>query len=285
MSCSELRMRASIVTAMLLSTTAGCGFISDAPHRSMSMSAVLGAESLSDNPRMGEPQTDIPSLQSSSAAIIPHSPENQEPSPAPTLPTVTSSTVIGTGLASWYGARHHGKRTASGEIFDQNKFTAAHRTLPWRSIVKVTNLDNGKSVEVRINDRGPFTKGRIIDLSRAAAKALGMLELGVSPVRMELLSPGEISTDLVSQNSRSPSTDSNYTAFLEIFDCSGIANSTLATEAFATCSSLRSMLFGHRIPAYLRKDRVAAVLSTVTKDGSRNSRQAAILEYESSAFR
>ncbi|HVH90873.1 MAG TPA: septal ring lytic transglycosylase RlpA family protein, partial [Candidatus Acidoferrum sp.] len=69
-----------------------------------------------------------------------------------------------TGLASWYGRRFHGKLTASGEIFKQEKFTAAHRTLPWGSRVKVTNLANGKSVEVRINDRGPFGKNRIIDV-------------------------------------------------------------------------------------------------------------------------
>ena len=163
---------------------------------------MLQVESLSDNPPMDEPQTDIPSLESSSAAIIPHSAETQEASPPPTPPALTPPTIIGTGLASWYGAKHHGKRTASGEIFDQNKFTAANRTLPWGSIVKVTNLDNGKAVEVRINDRGPFTKGRIIDLSRAAARALGMVESGVSPVRMELLSPREVSSDLVLQNSQ-----------------------------------------------------------------------------------
>jgi rare lipoprotein A len=180
-----------MVTAVLLSSAGGCGTISDAPHQSLSRSAVLRAEYLSDNPTMDEPQTDIPSLESSSAATIPHSPETQEASPAPTLPAFNPSTIIGTGLASWYGAKHHGKRTASGEIFDQNKFTAAHRTLPWGSIVKVTNLENGKAVEVRINDRGPFTKGRIIDLSRAAARALGMVESGVGPIRMELLSPRE----------------------------------------------------------------------------------------------
>jgi rare lipoprotein A len=202
-SCFDIRISAWMMTAALLSAAPGCGAISDAPHRSISMSAVLPAESLSENPRADGIPTDIPTLESSSAPIIPR-PETQEAS-RPTLPTPTPSTIIGTGLASWYGAKHHGKRTASGEIFDQNKFTAAHRTLPWGSIVKVTNLDNGKSVEVRINDRGPFPKGRIIDLSRAAARALGMVELGVSPVRMELLSPREISSDLVLQNSQSPS--------------------------------------------------------------------------------
>ena len=165
---------------------------------------------LSDNPPVDERQTNISSLESPSSAIIPRAPETQEAWPPPTLPPLTPSMIIGTGLASWYGAKHHGKRTASGEIFDQNKLTAAHRTLPWGSIVKVTNLDNGKSVEVRINDRGPFTKGRVIDLSRAAARAVGMVESGVSPVRMELLSPREMSNDLVLQNSQSRSgIDSN----------------------------------------------------------------------------
>jgi rare lipoprotein A (peptidoglycan hydrolase) len=206
-SCFDLRISAWMMTAALLSTAPGCGIISDAHHRSIATSAALPAESLSDNPPVAEPQTDIPSLESSSAPIMPRSPETQEASPAPTLPTPAPSTIIGTGLASWYGARHHGKRTASGEIFDQNKFTAAHRTLPWGSIVKVTNLDNGKSVEVRINDRGPFKKGRVIDLSHAAARALGMTQSGVSPVRMELLSPREIANDLALQNSRSPSGD------------------------------------------------------------------------------
>ena len=202
-SCFELRIRAWIVTAGLLSAAPGCGAISDAPHRSLSPSAVLPAESLSDNPPIDEPQTDIPPLESPSSAIIQRSPETQEASPPATLPTPTPSTIIGTGLASWYGAKHQGKRTASGEIFDQNKFTAAHRTLPWGSIVKVTNLDNGKSVEVRINDRGPFKKGRVIDVSRTAARALGMVQSGVSPVQMELLSPREMSNDLVLQNSQS----------------------------------------------------------------------------------
>ena len=163
---------------------------------------MLPAESLRDNPPADEPQTEIPSLESPPAAITPRPRETQETSPPPTLPTPTPSTVSETGLASWYGARHYGKRTASGEIFDQNKFTAAHRTLPWGSIVQVTNLDNGKSVEVRINDRGPFKKGRIIDLSRAAARALGMVKSVLSLVRMELFSPREISNDLVLENSR-----------------------------------------------------------------------------------
>jgi rare lipoprotein A len=104
-----------------------------------------------------------------------------------------------TGMASWYGPGFHGKTTASGEIFNQDKFTAAHPSLPWGSRVKVTNLANGKSVDVRINDRGPFAKGRIIDVSRAAARALGMVESGVATVEVEWLSGFERSAELVSE--------------------------------------------------------------------------------------
>jgi rare lipoprotein A (peptidoglycan hydrolase) len=89
------------------------------------------------------------------------------------------------GTASWYGPRFHGKKTASGEIYDQYKLTAAHKTLPLGTKARVTNLDNGTTVEVEINDRGPFIEGRIIDLSRAAAGALGFVESGTAPVEVE----------------------------------------------------------------------------------------------------
>ncbi len=91
------------------------------------------------------------------------------------------------GNASWYGRSFSGKKTASGEIFDDGKFTAAHKSLPLGSTVKVTNLSNGKSVKVAINDRGPFAGNRIIDLSRAAARAIGMLDDGVIRVRIDPL--------------------------------------------------------------------------------------------------
>ena len=91
------------------------------------------------------------------------------------------------GRASYYGARHHGNKTASGERFDQHALTAAHRTLPFGSWVRVTNLRNDKSVVVRINDRGPYARGRIIDLSKKAAEQLDMLRAGVVPVRVQQL--------------------------------------------------------------------------------------------------
>lgn len=97
-----------------------------------------------------------------------------------------------TGQAGWYGDRYHGRKTASGERFDQNALTAAHRTLPFGTVVQVTNLTNGRTVEVRINDRGPFgRKTRIIDLSRAAARVLDMERAGVAPVELRIVSkPG-----------------------------------------------------------------------------------------------
>jgi rare lipoprotein A len=92
------------------------------------------------------------------------------------------------GIASWYGPGFHGKSTANGEVFDQNKITAAHRTLPMPSIVKVTNLENGMVLDkVRINDRGPFARNRIIDLSKKAAEELGFIKNGIAKVRVEIL--------------------------------------------------------------------------------------------------
>jgi rare lipoprotein A (peptidoglycan hydrolase) len=96
-----------------------------------------------------------------------------------------------TGRASWYGDKFHGQQTASGEIYDMNGFTAAHKTLPFHTIVRVTDPLTRKSVVVRINDRGPYVDGRIIDLSRAAAADLGLIRHGVIPVRLEVLRWGD----------------------------------------------------------------------------------------------
>jgi rare lipoprotein A len=92
------------------------------------------------------------------------------------------------GNASWYGAPFHGRKASNGEVYDMNKMTAAHRTLPFSSMVRVTNLNNGKSTVVRITDRGPFVDNRIIDLSRAAAQEIESIGPGVVPVRIEVLS-------------------------------------------------------------------------------------------------
>jgi rare lipoprotein A (peptidoglycan hydrolase) len=93
------------------------------------------------------------------------------------------------GVASWYGHPYHGRRAAGGQIYDMNKLTAAHRTLPFGTRVRVHNLANDASVEVVINDRGPFIDGRLIDLSLAAARILKFEQAGLARVRLELLSP------------------------------------------------------------------------------------------------
>jgi len=124
-------------------------------------------------------------------ALLQPAPEIAAPSkPVPVQPAKKSPAVPAklpqTGEASWYGAQHQGKQTASGTNFDQAGLTAAHPSLPFGSKIKVTNLANGKSVEVEITDRGPFAENRIIDLSQAAAKVLEMIDSGTATVRLEL---------------------------------------------------------------------------------------------------
>lgn len=106
----------------------------------------------------------------------------REPPPADTRAIQTSY-----GVAAWYGKEFHGRETASGEIFDMYAYTAAHRELPFGTRVRVTNLRNGRHVVVRINDRGPFVRGRVIDVSYIAARDLGMLQTGLEDVRLEIV--------------------------------------------------------------------------------------------------
>src|SRR5712671_4837304 len=106
---------------------------------------------------------------------------------APIAPARIGSTE--TGVASWYGIPYDGRRAASGEIYDMRQLTAAHRSLPFQTWVEVTNLSNGKQVDVRINDRGPFVKGRIVDLSQAAARDIDMLRAGTARVRLKVIPP------------------------------------------------------------------------------------------------
>jgi rare lipoprotein A (peptidoglycan hydrolase) len=113
-------------------------------------------------------------------------PEPALPAPQATdqTPKPESPVVEQVGIASWYGPGFHGRETANGERFDQNQLTAAHRTLPLGTTAVITNLETGKSVEVKITDRGPYVKGRKIDLSRAAARKLGMTKKGVAKVKI-----------------------------------------------------------------------------------------------------
>jgi len=103
----------------------------------------------------------------------------------------TEGDFIQKGNASWYGKKYHGRKTSNGETYDMHAFTAAHKTLPFNTIVRVVNQDNDSEVRVRINDRGPFIKGRIIDLSKSAAKKIGLDISGIAPVKLYLGSPHE----------------------------------------------------------------------------------------------
>jgi rare lipoprotein A len=102
-------------------------------------------------------------------------------------------TFVQTGIASWYGREEQGKPTADGETFDRHEMTAASRKLPFNTIVRVTNEENGRSVQVRINDRGPFVKGRVLDLSEAAADTLDMKSSGTAPVKIQIVEPPSVS--------------------------------------------------------------------------------------------
>jgi rare lipoprotein A len=124
--------------------------------------------------------TDVPETPGTASASKPNKP----------APRTAPEGYTEEGNASWYGAPFHGRRASNGEVYDMYKLTAAHRTLPFETMVRVTNVNNGKSTVVRITDRGPFVDNRIIDLSLAAAREIESVGPGVVPVRMEVLSPG-----------------------------------------------------------------------------------------------
>ncbi len=114
-------------------------------------------------------------------------PPIEEALPEPEPVDTAAGRSLGSGIASYYGSRFHGRPTASGERFNMNALTAAHKRLPFGSKVRVTNSSNGKSVVVRINDRGPFTPGRVLDLSKAAAQEIGLIQRGHGTVKLELV--------------------------------------------------------------------------------------------------
>lgn len=116
------------------------------------------------------------------ARVAPERPPARAPAATPVPPGHEE-----TGIASWYGHPYHGRRTASGEVYDMEQMTAAHPTLPFGTLLLVENRLNGQTVEVRVTDRGPFVAGRILDLSRAAARALGAIEPGTIPVRLRVI--------------------------------------------------------------------------------------------------
>ena len=197
---AALDWRAGAIVLTALMSSQGCGIIADTPNRTQSTRGVPPSESQPSNLSSDTPPAHALPRETPPIAEVPSPPETEPAPPIVTIPEPSQPTTMETGLASWYGPKFHGKLTASGEVFNQEKFTAAHPTLPWGSRVKVTNLDNGKSVDVRINDRGPFKRGRIIDVSRAAARALGMVGRGITTVRVEWLSDSEQSNELVLQD-------------------------------------------------------------------------------------
>ena len=158
-----------------------------APCIALALLAVTGASRAQDVQEVPE---DEPAFEDAFA----HIDEPVEPVLPPEAVDITTiepaepeATSLGTGVASYYGRRFHGRLTANGERFDMNAMTAAHRTLPFGSMVRVTNPRNGRSVVVRINDRGPFIRGRTIDLSRGAAEEIGMIRSGHAQVQLELV--------------------------------------------------------------------------------------------------
>lgn len=188
----------ALIVAVLSLTSQGCGIIADTPNRARSTRVVSAPQPKAAQSAVEEPEAHLPL---SPSPVVAKVPSTFDATPTPVIakvPLPPQSTVVETGLASWYGPGFHGKLTASGDVFNQEKLTAAHRTLPWGSRVRVVNLANGKSVVVQINDRGPAVKSRIIDVSRAAARALGMVEAGTATVQVELLSGSEKSNELAS---------------------------------------------------------------------------------------
>src|SRR5438309_5025210 len=158
-----------------------CGCGSRRPVPSRQPTPPQPPETPSATEEAAKRSTNVPETPASQPAAAPASKRNK-PAPAP-----ASSGYTEEGNASWYGVPFHGRRASNGEIYDMYKLTAAHRTLPFETIVRVTNLNNGKSTVVRITDRGPFVDNRIIDLSFAAAREVESVGPGVVPVRVEVL--------------------------------------------------------------------------------------------------
>jgi len=156
-----------------------------------------GSRRVAANPTPNPPPVVATPSESANSAANPVQPRSEAASPAAPNPKRSRTSAAPTpegyieeGNASWYGVPFHGRRASDGEIYDMNKLTAAHRTLPFDTLVRVTNLNNGKSTTVRITDRGPFVENRIIDLSLAAAREIESVGPGVVPVRVEVLTPG-----------------------------------------------------------------------------------------------
>lgn len=138
-----------------------------------------------------------------------------------------------TGTASWYGAEFHGRKTANGELFDKNSLTAAHKTLPFGTMVLVRNLANGREVLVRINDRGPFAKGRIIDLSEAGARVLGMIGTGTAQVMLYIMQTVHPSVPTQVDTGSKITAKPNDTVAAQALQCYKIQAGSFSQETYA----------------------------------------------------
>ena len=171
-----------LLLAAALGLLAGCTTSPSAPSGSAALPSASTGSSTQDAKTPGAPSAtaplDIPDSLNNGFG------NNQNPAGEPVLRELER------GQASWYGPRFHGRRTASGERYDQHAMTAAHKTLPFGTLVRVRSLVTGKEVDVRVTDRGPFVRGRIIDVSRAAAEALGMMGVGVKQVSLHVAGSG-----------------------------------------------------------------------------------------------
>lgn len=149
--------------------------------------ALVAAAGCAHHNVAARPPAATPAPQPGASSAKPPSPTSGAPSAVERQPAIPGE-YLEEGVASWYGIPFNGHRTSNGEIYDMHEFTAAHRTLPFNCVVRVTNLDNGKQTEVRINDRGPFVANRVIDLSLSAAQAIEMVGPGTAHVRLEIVS-------------------------------------------------------------------------------------------------
>jgi rare lipoprotein A len=193
--------------------------------------------------------------------------------PAPAQPSTRTSPEASInpiyseqGVASWYGFPFHGRRASDGEIYDMNQMVAAHRTLPFNTIVRVTNLNNGKQTEVRIIDRGPFVEGRIIDLSHAAALAIDMVGTGTAPVKLEVLSgPSNPTAGIFGVQ---------IGAFSDEANADRIRDRMLQTYASVTIQEIdtpNGHFYRVRVGRYATEDQAEQAAAKLTQDGGFNS--------------